>query len=101
MALSVGEINRITNANQPNYCLSSITFISGIPVFDNYNKNVFRGEVDSNITVRVLVYSHSDIQTVQLSETKNESSNTVKIYDLIVSVVSCNETITLIKCYRC
>ena len=67
--------------------------ISEKPNFTTGNKNVFQGEIDSNITVRIWVESYSSIQYVQLCEIKNES-NIAEMYGLLInhaSVESCHQ----------
>lgn len=62
----------------------------------------FQGVVDCNISVRVCVYSYSNIQSVTLSETKNERK-TAEMYGLTISQASeesCHQTTTTIKCYE-
>lgn len=103
--IPVGENYKILNVekqNSANYSISFITIqliFSGIPFFATANMNVYRGVVESNISVRVLVYSYSKI-SIQLYETKNGSLFTKKISDSIATVESCHEMMTIIKCYK-
>lgn len=56
-----------------------------LPVFPPYNKNSFRGTIDSNTKIQVKVHSSTEINAVWTEEIKNGSLYKAKMYDLNIS----------------